>query len=287
MTTKKTKPGDVGELRERAEERLKEVKEGRAVAQVRDESPNAVEIRRVAEACVKEKMKVGGIHVAGQEMQQIFHELEVHQIELDMQNEELRRTQVDVTAAWAQYFDLYDLAPVGYCTVSEEGLILQANLTSATLLGVTRSVLVKHPFSKFIIEEDQDTYYLHRKKLSMTGKPQAYEARMLKKDGTVFWAHLETTAAEGADGAPVCRVAMIDITEMKNALEALHIASEEIKTLRGILPICANCKRIRDDQGDWKQMEIYVSARTEAQFSHGLCPECVETLYPGIRCTGE
>ena len=111
----------------------------------------------------------------------VFHELRVHQIELEMQNEELRRTQVELEAAWVRYFDLYDLAPVGYFTFSEQGLILQANLTAATLLGVARGDLVKLPVSRFILREDQDTFYRHRRKLFETGKPQACELRLVRK----------------------------------------------------------------------------------------------------------
>jgi DNA-binding response OmpR family regulator len=74
------------------------------------------------------------------------------------------------------------------------------------------------------------------------------------------------------------------MVEMQDALaskvEALRQTLEQIKTLRGILPICANCKKIRDDQGYWNQVEVYVRDHTEAEFSHGLCPECMRKLYP-------
>src|ERR1035437_7886549 len=98
-----------------------------------------------------------------------LHELRVHQIELEMQNEELRRTQADLEVSRARYFDLYDLAPVGYFTLSEQGLILEANLTAAKLFGMARSALVKQPLSRFVLPEDQDIYYLHRKALLETG----------------------------------------------------------------------------------------------------------------------
>ncbi|MGP1679430.1 MAG: hybrid sensor histidine kinase/response regulator [Burkholderiales bacterium] len=138
-----------------------------------------------------------------------------------MQNEELRLSQVALDAARARYFDLYDMAPVGYCTLSEQGLILQANLAAASLLGVARGALDKRPISLFILNEDQDVYYLLRKKLLETGDPQSCELRMLKHDGTQFWVHLAATAAHDADGAPEMRAVMSDITARKRAEEAL------------------------------------------------------------------
>ena len=92
-----------------------------------------------------------------------------------MQNEELRRAQEELEVSRARYFDLYDLAPVGYVTLSEQGLILEANLTFVTLLGVTRGALVKQPLTRFIVREDQDIHYRHRKLLLETGAPQVYE----------------------------------------------------------------------------------------------------------------
>jgi len=154
-------------------------------------------------------------------MQNTLHELRVHQIELEMQNEELRRAQAEIEAGRARYVDLYDLAPVGYCTVSEQGLILEANLTIATLLGTTRGQLGKQPFSSFILKDDQDIHYLHRQELMGTGEPQECELRLVKPDGASFWAHLTSVAAQAEDGEPVCRIAISDITGRKRA-EAEH-----------------------------------------------------------------
>ena len=76
---------------------------------------------------------------------------------------------------------------------------------------------------------------------------------------------------------------MVELQETLAArIEELGQALEEIKTLRGILPICASCKKIRDDQGYWQQVEVYVHDHTDAQFSHGLCPECIRKLYPDM-----
>lgn len=156
-------------------------------------------------------------------MQRTLHELQVHQIELEMQNEELRQTQAELAAAQARYVDLYDLAPVGYVTLSEQGLILEANLTAASLLGVVRGELVGQALHRFICTEYQDSYYLHRQKLFESGKPQECEPRMSKHDGTQFWAHLAATTSRNTHGLTVCHVVMSDITERKQADQALRI----------------------------------------------------------------
>ena len=119
-----------------------------------------------------------------------LHELQVHQIELEMQNEELRRAQEELEVSRARYFDLYDLAPVGYLTLSEKGLILEANLTAAKLLGLARAALVKQHLSRFILSEDQDIHYRHRNRLLATGGPQSWELRLLRKDAAPFWARV-------------------------------------------------------------------------------------------------
>lgn len=89
-------------------------------------------------------------------IQAIVHQLQVHQIELEMQNEELRRTQWELETARLRYFDLYDLAPVGYCTLNEQGLILEANLMAAKLFDCSRVALVKQRISNFIVNADQE-----------------------------------------------------------------------------------------------------------------------------------
>ena len=157
-----------------------------------------------------------------------LHELRVHQIELEMQNEELRRTREELEVSRERYFDLYDLAPVGYFTLSEKGLILEANLTGAKLLGVARGALVKQPLSRFVLREDQDIYYLHRKALLETGAPRAWELRMLKGDAA-FWVRIEATTAVGPDGVSVCRAVVSDITETKRAEQLIQMHSKELQ----------------------------------------------------------
>jgi chemotaxis family two-component system sensor kinase Cph1 len=158
-----------------------------------------------------------------------LHELRVHQIELDLQNEELRRTQEELEGSRARYFDLYDLAPVGYFTLSEQGLILEANLAAAKLLGVARGALVKLPLSRFVLREDQDIYYLHRRALLETGGPRSWELRLLKKDAVPFWVRVEATTARDAEGASVWRAVVSDITDNKQAERTLKNRNAELQ----------------------------------------------------------
>jgi PAS domain S-box-containing protein len=146
-----------------------------------------------------------------------FHELRVHQVELQLQNEELRRMHLELSRSRARYFDLYDLAPVGYFSVSQHGQILDANHTASTALGVPRSAVIARPFTQFIAPEDQDLYYLLRKRLDASGAPQSVELRLLKGDGSHFWAHVATAAATDEDGVHVARMAISDVSERKRA----------------------------------------------------------------------
>ena len=94
-----------------------------------------------------------------QDLQRTVHELRVHQVELEMQNDELRQTQNALNAARLHYADLYNLAPVGYCTVNDAGHILEANRSATALLGASGGGLVAQIFNRFIDDADADTYY--------------------------------------------------------------------------------------------------------------------------------
>jgi len=125
------------------------------------------------------------------------------------------------------------MAPVGYVTLNEKGLILEANLTAATLLGLTRNTLIKQPLTRFILNEDQDIFYRHRKQLFETGTLQVCELRLVKKDAAPFWVRIDATVAQDADSAPVCRATMIDITERKRMEEEL-VKADKLESV-GIL----------------------------------------------------
>ena len=144
-----------------------------------------------------------------------LHELSVHKIELEMQREELLRAQEKLSASRSHYFDLYDLAPVGYVTTSERGLTLKANHTAASLLGATRADLEELPIFRFIHREDQDIYYMMQKQLMKTREPQARELRMVRPDGTAIWTNLQAAISQDEGGEPTCRFTFNDITARK------------------------------------------------------------------------
>ncbi len=160
------------------------------------------------------------------------HELLVHQVELEMQNEELRRLQSSLDAERARYFDLFDLAPVGYVTLDEHNLILEANLTAARQLGLPREKMAKLPLGRIIAPEDQDIFYLTRKRLLADRTAQTCELRLLKADGSTFWGRLEISYAEHVrDHADFCRISISDVTEKVKVREELARREQEYRLL--------------------------------------------------------
>jgi len=157
------------------------------------------------------------------EIQRLFHELQVHQIELEMQNEQLGHSHAELEGSRKQYFDLYDLAPIGYLTLNAQGLIRKANRAATAMLGIDRDVLIMKPLSKYIVPEDQDHFSLNLNNISETGKPQGWEMRLVRADGTPIWASLQGLLAAYGE----YWIAFSDITELKR-LEAELIKSEAL-----------------------------------------------------------
>ncbi len=171
------------------------------------------------------------------EEEELQHDLQVHQTELQAQNEELRRIQEQLTAARDSYSDLYDFAPVGYLTLNAEGRLVQVNFTFANLLGgIDRAHLLQQPLSGFIARESQDDFHFFWHRLQQSKELEAVELRLIKADGTAFWARLDAIVAQQkssgiAREAREYSLTVSDIAERKRIEEVLRESEERFRTL--------------------------------------------------------
>jgi PAS domain S-box-containing protein len=191
MKQSKSAPADAAELRRRAEERLRE-KSSRSQA--------------------------GGRNTA-EETQRLVHELQVHQIELELQNEELQRARGELEAGLERYTDLYDFAPMGYLTLGSDGAIRKVNLTGARLLELERSRLVGRRFGLFVSHQGRPTFNAFLKKVFERQTKETCEVELCTEKSASPWVHIEAVAS--ADGRE-CRVVLANITERRRVEETLR-----------------------------------------------------------------
>jgi hypothetical protein len=236
-----------------------------------------------------------------EEMQRLVEELEIYKIELEMQNEQLMETQVELYNTKKRYFDLYNMAPLGYCTISKEdaGLIQEANLAVSTLLGMERSKLIKQPISNFIFKEDQDTYYLFRKKVysSDTDEQLVCELRMQKKNGMPFWVNLSATTYTDVGTMPLILLIISDISKIKEHEKELVLHNE---TLNNMLFLQSRYASMGETVGNiahqWKQPlnaigsiqnSIKASLIFQGKISKEKLLQSVETSFKLLQHLGE
>ena len=157
--------------------------------------------------------------IAAQPADVLMHELLVHKVELEIQNEELRRAHTAMEEARDRYADLYEFAPVSYITVNREGMISETNLTGSALLGVERIKLIDRRFSQFVAPEDRDLWHRLFMNMMSHGKDekQGFGLEMTRDDGSVFYAYLDCLRREYEDSPPMLRVALTDISKIKLA----------------------------------------------------------------------
>ena len=205
-----------------------------------DRSTQTTPLRQKAEALAREQaasIPEDFKDLTPEQIQKVLHDLRVHQIELELQNEELRRAQAELAVSHALYFDLYEMAPVGYCTINAHGMILEANLTLAEMLGEARRALVGQFFPRYIYADDQEIYYLHRKQLLEIEARQTLELRLVKKDGTMLKAHLAATRIQDANGAATFRVALSNNTVLHQTQQDLLESNQKLELLFDLLPV--------------------------------------------------
>lgn len=146
----------------------------------------------------------------------VLQELNTYRIELNMQNDELQRTQLELEESKNKYVQLYDFAPIAYLTINKDNLITEANLTSMKLFGVSKGHLKGTVFSKLIEHGSQDAFHLHKNSVFKTMKKQTCELVLRKADGTTFDALLQSIAVTKKNGdSESMHVVITDVTDIK------------------------------------------------------------------------
>jgi PAS domain S-box-containing protein len=227
---------------------------------------------------------------------ELVHELRVYQIELEMQNEELRRAQETITETGNRYADLYDFAPVGYVTLDPQGLINEINLTGARLLGAPRDRLLQKPFVLFVAPFERQAFQAYLRQLPADGVPQSSELVLTPKQGPPGAVSLESLALVEAGGQVMqYRMAFTDITRRRKAEDDLRRSEEKFRLLYEKAPLgyqsLDEVGIIREVNEAW--LDVLGYSRQEVigrWFGDFLAPDYVK-LFPerfaGFKETGE
>ncbi|MGA2330776.1 MAG: PAS domain S-box protein [Syntrophales bacterium] len=200
------------------------------------------------------------------EIQKLVHELHVHQIELEMQNEALQKSQTETAESQYKYSDLYDFAPVGYFTFDRKGHIIEANVTGASLLGAEKRSLAKQPFQRFIIPGYFSIFQSHLQKAQETRSKQICKLKLTGKDGSLFDALIDTIVVIDGEGKfDHYRSAVTDITEIARAealrhseikYRGLYESTQDGITMTDIKGNIVECNRAYSDMLGYSEKEI-------------------------------
>ena len=188
---------------------------------------SAAPARRLADSLVRGTAKNGAGNSKTLEM--LIQDLEMHQIELQTQNEELRRSQSETEEARRKYADLYDFAPIGYFTLNAEGMILEVNLTGAALLGMNRRGILQRALRRFVKQEDQSKFLNFCRKIQEEPKVHTCEVKLWRGNGEGLDARLTGIALEDGDGQRLCQVGVSDVSDWKEAQRAIEHAQRELE----------------------------------------------------------
>jgi PAS domain S-box-containing protein len=242
--------------------------------------PNPAELRRRAEVRQKAHCQEAEQARTEADMRRLVQELQIHQIELEMQNEELQQARNELEAGLEKYSDLYDFAPVGYFNLAAGGAILAVNLTGARLVGIERAQLLNRRFKSLVTEADQPVFDAFLQKIFTGEGLKVCKLALLKAETTPLFVHVEAVISAGRQE---CRAAVLDVTtrhlaeaERERLIQELEKSLAFVKLLSGLLPICSGCKKIRDEKDCWNHVEVYIGEHSEAKFTHGLCPDCAK-----------
>jgi len=220
-----------------------------------------------------------------EELAQRVKALEIEAARRKLAEEELRKSE-------ARYTDLYDNSPDMHVSVdAKTTLILRCNQTLADKLGYSKEEIVGCPVFDMYHPDCMDKVQKTFRVFVETGEVSDAELQLKRKDGRKIDVSLNVTAVRDKNGKILySRSSWRDITQRKLGERALlrekdrlQEAIKKIRTLSGLLPICATCKKIRDDMGYWNQIESYIRQHSDAEFSHSICPDCAKKDYPDLK----
>ena len=197
------------------------------------------------------EMRLAGVpqtDAPGRPTEELLHELQVHEIEMDMQNDELRRAQLALEESRDRYLDLYEFAPVGYFTLVDKAQISEVNLTGATLLGKERKKMLQHPFARFVTDADRDRYHRLIGRVLQHDERETCDLALQRGDGSVFQAQLDCVRVVAGDKPPTVRLTLTDITERKRAEAELRVAATAFESQEGMLVTDAATSILRVNQ---------------------------------------
>lgn len=250
---------------------------------------NRTDLRQQAETKLSQK-KYAAIPAKETDTLRLLHELHVHQIELDMQNEELVQARAEMETVLREYADLYDFAPVGYFTLARDGAISKVNLAGANLLdaGAERGKLIQRRLGLFVSVEFRPQFSAFLDRVFISGRNETCEIELLKDGSTPLWVHLE--AVIDSDQRETCRLVAVDISERKQAEKALRVSQEQFRIAQDMSPDGFTILRpIRDSQERVIDFTWIYENAAVAQLN-GTDPEAVVgqrllDLFPGHRGT--
>ena len=199
---------------------------------------------------------------------------------------DLKRAEEALRESEEKYRTLFEDSKDAIYIATREGNIVSANQSFVDVFGYTKEEITEWKTEDTYVDADYRSRFT--KMIEENGFVKDFEAKLRKKNEAEMDCLITATIQRSTNGNIVGYQGIIrDITELKRAHEErekliseLKKALAEVKTLSGMLPICANCKKIRDDKDYWNRIEIYIGKHSEAEFSHGICPECTKELYP-------
>jgi two-component system, NtrC family, sensor kinase len=159
----------------------------------------------------------------------LVHDLQVHQLELEMQNEQLFNTQELLHESLEKYADLYNFAPVGYITLDRDGLILEANLTFSSQIDLNRADLINTPLGVYLAGEDRGRLRAHLDEVFATEGRQTCELRLEKPKGPILYIQLTSIALKKDDGSQLCRTSVTDISIRRDVEKKLVKMRDELE----------------------------------------------------------